>query len=71
MDIAYAQTGANYYCPASEDSCVLALGTIAGYGAVGCCNNQNCEVVTTCVHAIIAVSICDYGCRLDTMTLKW
>ncbi|XXG97727.1 carnitine O-acetyltransferase yat1 [Hypoxylon texense] len=62
--------GAVYSCNGKSVTCALV--TTSGYGAVACCDGDDCGIRVACVDSrdFILSSACDVGCIQDTYTVK-
>ncbi|KAI1381542.1 hypothetical protein F4677DRAFT_128991 [Hypoxylon crocopeplum] len=64
------RAGAVYSCNGRDHTCALV--TASGYGAVACCDGDECGIRVDCVDftSYYVSSACDNGCVQDTFTVK-
>lgn len=64
--------GAAYTCN-NGAQCVFLTASSTVSGAVACCNEELCGFRVACVdyNQYFSSSVCDGGCQVDALTLKW
>ncbi|KAI1765844.1 hypothetical protein GGR53DRAFT_464973 [Hypoxylon sp. FL1150] len=64
------RAGAVYSCNGKDLTCALV--TASAYGAVACCDAEDCGIRVACIdyNEFVSSSACDVGCIQDTYTVK-